>query len=114
VTTAHNGCLHLEVTVRGRQGHAAMPESGVDALAAATTILTRIYDSRTALRERRSAVPGITHPTLNVGLIEGGINTNVVPDRVSFRIDRRTLLGRHDLTARYRRGPPAEPPRGRR
>src|SRR4029077_1458904 len=91
VTTAHNGCLHLEVTVRGRQGHAAMPESGVDALAAATTILTRIYDSRAALRQRRSAVPGITHPTLNVGLIEGGINTNVVPDRVSFRIDRRII-----------------------
>lgn len=91
VTTAHNGCLHLEVTVRGRQGHAAMPESGVDALAAATAILTSIYDSRAALRKRRSAVPGITHPTVNVGLIEGGINTNVVPDRVSFRIDRRIV-----------------------
>jgi acetylornithine deacetylase/succinyl-diaminopimelate desuccinylase-like protein len=91
VTTAHNGCLHLEITVRGRQGHAAMPESGVDALAAATTILSRIYDSRAALRQRCSAVPGITHPTLNVGLIEGGINTNVVPDRVSFRIDRRII-----------------------
>jgi acetylornithine deacetylase/succinyl-diaminopimelate desuccinylase-like protein len=91
VTTAHNGCLHLEVTACGRQGHAAMPETGVDALAAATKILTRIYDSRAALRERRSAVHGITHPTLNVGLIEGGINTNVVPDRVSFRIDRRII-----------------------
>lgn len=91
VTTAHNGCLHLEVTVRGRQGHAAMPESGIDALAAATTVLNKIYDSRPALRQRRSAVTGITHPTLNVGLIEGGINTNVVPDRVSFRIDRRII-----------------------
>ena len=91
MTTAHNGCLHLEVTVRGRQGHAAMPESGVDALAAATAILTSLYGSRAALKERRSAVPGITHPTLYVGLIEGGINTNVVPDRVSFRIDRRII-----------------------
>lgn len=91
VTTAHNGCLHLEVTVRGRQGHAAMPESGIDALAAATGILTAIYDSRAALRTRTSAVPGIAHPTVNVGLIEGGINTNVVPDRVSFRIDRRIV-----------------------
>ena len=36
VTTAHSGCLHLEVTVKGRQGHAAMPQSGVDALEAAT------------------------------------------------------------------------------
>jgi acetylornithine deacetylase/succinyl-diaminopimelate desuccinylase-like protein len=28
---------------------------------------------------------------LNVGLIKGGINTNVVPDQVVFRIDRRTI-----------------------
>jgi acetylornithine deacetylase/succinyl-diaminopimelate desuccinylase-like protein len=91
VTTAHNGCLHLEVTVRGRQGHAAMPESGIDALAAATRILSVLYASREALKSRRSGTPGISHPTLNVGLIEGGINTNVVPDRVTFRIDRRII-----------------------
>jgi acetylornithine deacetylase/succinyl-diaminopimelate desuccinylase-like protein len=91
VTTAHNGCLHLEVTVRGRQGHAAMPESGVDALAAATRILSDLYASRESLKRRTSAVPGISHPTLNVGLIKGGINTNVVPDRVTFRLDRRII-----------------------
>jgi len=91
VTTAHNGCLHLEVTVHGRVGHAAMPESGIDALVAATQILGELYASRAALKSRRSKVRGIDHPTLNVGLIEGGINTNVVPDRVSFRIDRRII-----------------------
>jgi acetylornithine deacetylase/succinyl-diaminopimelate desuccinylase-like protein len=91
VTTAHNGCLHLEVTVRGRQGHAAMPESGVDALAAATGILQAIYDSRAQLKTRHSAVAGINSSTINVGLISGGINTNVVPDRVTFRIDRRII-----------------------
>jgi acetylornithine deacetylase/succinyl-diaminopimelate desuccinylase-like protein len=91
VTTAHNGCLHLEVIVHGRQGHAAMPERGVDALAAATRILTALYASREALKSRVSATSGITHPTLNVGLVEGGINTNVVPDRVAFRIDRRII-----------------------
>jgi acetylornithine deacetylase/succinyl-diaminopimelate desuccinylase-like protein len=91
VTTAHNGCLHLEVIVKGRQGHAAMPESGVDALQAANAILTSLYASRERLKERRSKVPGIVHPTLNVGLIQGGINTNVVPDRVSLRIDRRII-----------------------
>src|SRR6202022_2443806 len=91
VTTAHNGCLHLEVTIRGRQGHAAMPESGVDALAAATVVLADLNESRGALKSRSSKIPGITHPTLNVGLIHGGINTNVVPDRVTFRIDRRII-----------------------
>jgi len=91
VTTAHNGCLHLEVVVRGKQGHAAMPESGIDALAATARILQALYDSRAVLKKRRSGVPGIDHPTLNVGLIQGGINTNVVPDRVTFRIDRRII-----------------------
>lgn len=91
VTTAHNGVLHLEVIVRGRQGHAAMPESGVDALAAATGILQAIYDSREQLKTRRSTVPGINSSTINVGLISGGINTNVVPDLVTFRLDRRII-----------------------
>ncbi len=40
VVTAHNGCLHLEVQVDGRSAHAAMPWTGVDALEAATHILT--------------------------------------------------------------------------
>jgi succinyl-diaminopimelate desuccinylase len=39
----------------------------------------------------RSAVAGIDHPTLTVGHIAGGIHTNVVPDRVSLRLDRRMI-----------------------
>jgi len=91
VTIAHNGCLHLDVTVRGRSAHAARPETGADALAEATRILTALYDFRRGLSARVSAVPGIGHANLNVGLIAGGINTNVVPDKVSFRIDRRMI-----------------------
>ena len=91
VVTAHNGCLHLEVTVTGRQAHAAMPETGVDAMHAATGILTALYDGRAALKTTRSRIAGIASPTLNVGLIQGGINTNVVPDRVTFRLDRRII-----------------------
>jgi acetylornithine deacetylase/succinyl-diaminopimelate desuccinylase-like protein len=91
IVTAHNGCLHLEVTVTGKQAHAAMPQTGIDALAAATGILQVLYASRSELSKAHSAVAGITSPTLNVGLISGGINTNVVPDRVSFRLDRRMI-----------------------
>jgi succinyl-diaminopimelate desuccinylase len=91
VTIAHNGCLHLGVTVRGRSAHAARPETGADALAAATQILTALYAFRGGLSARVSAVPGIGHANLNVGLIAGGINTNVVPDKISFRIDRRMI-----------------------
>ena len=89
VVTAHNGCLHLEVGVIGKSAHAAMPESGVDALEAATSILSALYGLRHSLRGRVSPLPGIGARGLTVGLISGGINTNVVPDKITFRIDRR-------------------------
>jgi acetylornithine deacetylase/succinyl-diaminopimelate desuccinylase-like protein len=91
VVTAHNGCLHLEVTVTGKQAHAAMPAAGIDALEAANAILAALYAHRTTLTRIRSGTVGIVSPTLNVGLIKGGINTNVVPDQVVFRIDRRVI-----------------------
>ncbi len=89
VVTAHSGCLHLEVTVDGRSAHAAKPETGADALEAATAALAALYAERRRLAGEISAVPGIGAPKLTVGLISGGINTNVVPDRITFRLDRR-------------------------
>jgi succinyl-diaminopimelate desuccinylase len=91
VVTAHNGCLQMEVTVHGKMGHAAVPETAVDALQAAVAILNALYQQNTLYRQVRSGVEGITHPYLNVGRIEGGTNTNVVPGKVVFRLDRRMI-----------------------
>jgi acetylornithine deacetylase/succinyl-diaminopimelate desuccinylase-like protein len=68
-----------------------MPFTGIDALEAANHLLGALYAWRRGLAARVSAIPGIGSPQLTVGLIQGGINTNVVPDRVSFRLDRRMI-----------------------
>lgn len=91
IVTAHNGCLHLEVTVTGRSAHAAKPWTGIDALEAANHVLTALYAERATLPETVSDIPGIGSPQLTVGLISGGINTNVVPDKITFRLDRRLI-----------------------
>ena len=91
VITAHNGCLQLEVTVHGKMAHAAIPDSGVDALQAAVQLLGALFAQNALLKNVRSEVVGITHPYLNVGMIEGGTNTNVVPGRISFKLDRRMI-----------------------
>jgi acetylornithine deacetylase/succinyl-diaminopimelate desuccinylase family protein len=91
VVTAHNGVLHLEITIRGKQAHAAMPESGSDALEAANRILAAIYKERKRLGRIKSKSPGIGSPKITVGLISGGFATNVVPDKVVMRIDRRLI-----------------------
>ncbi len=91
VVTGHNGCLQMEVTVHGKMGHAAVPQTGVDALQAATRVLNALYHQNTLYKQVASRVQGITHPYLNVGLIHGGTNTNVVPGKVVLKLDRRMI-----------------------
>jgi len=91
VVTAHNGCLQMEVTVHGLMAHAAIPHTGIDALQGAVAILSALYAQNTLYKGITSKVPGITHPYLNVGRIEGGTNTNVVPGKVVLKLDRRMI-----------------------
>lgn len=91
IITAHNGCLQLEVTVNGKMGHAAVPTSGVDALQAAVKIMNALYQLNEDYKAIKSTVPGINHPYINIGLIQGGTNTNVIPGKVVLKLDRRMI-----------------------
>lgn len=92
IVTAHNGCLQMEVTVHGVMAHAAIPESGVDALQGAVAILNALYAENARYKATiRSKVPGIDYPYINVGLIQGGTNTNVIPGKVVLKLDRRMI-----------------------
>jgi len=91
IVTAHNGCLQLEVTVHGKATHGAIPKTGHDALRAANAILTAVYAEADRLESVRSKVTGIDSPTFIVGTVAGGINTNVVPDRIVLKMDRRMI-----------------------
>jgi len=91
VVTAHNGCLQMEVTVQGEMAHAAIPDSGTDALQGAVHILNALHALNADYKKITSRVEGITHPYLNVGQISGGTNTNVMPGKVVFKLDRRMI-----------------------
>ena len=91
VVVAHNGCLQLEVTVHGDMAHAAIPDSGTDALQGAVHILNALYALNADYLNVTSNVEGITHPYLNVGQISGGTNTNVIPGKVVLKVDRRMI-----------------------
>ncbi len=91
VITAHAGCLQLEVTVQGVMAHAAIPDSGVDALQATNKLLTVLYAQNQLNKNVASKVAGMQQPYLNIGTISGGTNTNVVPGRVTFKLDRRMI-----------------------
>jgi acetylornithine deacetylase/succinyl-diaminopimelate desuccinylase-like protein len=91
VVVAHNGCLQLEVTVQGDMAHAAIPDSGTDALQGTVHIMNALYQLNRDYLGVRSQVEGISHPYLNIGLIQGGTNTNVIPGKVVLKLDRRMI-----------------------
>ena len=91
VVVAHNGCLQLEVTVHGDMAHAAIPDSGTDAMQGAVQILNALYALNHDYLKVTSKVEGITHPYLNVGQVNGGTNTNVIPGKVVIKLDRRMI-----------------------
>jgi succinyl-diaminopimelate desuccinylase len=77
--------------VHGKMGHAAVPDTAIDALQAATKVLNALYHQNVLNKQITSGVKGIKHPYLNVGWIHGGTNTNVVPGKVVLKLDRRMI-----------------------
>lgn len=81
--------LPLEVTVRGRAAHAGFaPEDGVHAIAAAADAVSKLTMGR--LDE---------DTTFNIGLIQGGTATNIVPDLCVLRGEVRSYSHERALEA---------------
>ncbi len=95
IVTAHKGNLWLKLETRGKAAHGARPDLGRNAVHEMARVVD-LLETRYArqLRRRRHALLG--HATVNVGTIQGGVQTNIVPAACSITIDRRTLPGEID------------------
>jgi len=90
---AEKGALWLELTTHGRTAHGAMPELGENAILMMVDLIAEL---------KKIPVPFAGHPLLggfsmSINTIQGGLKTNVVPDRCVVTLDMRTVPGqRHD------------------
>ena len=89
VTNTERGVLWVEITAHGRPAHAGQPEDGDNAILRMVRVLAHLNESMAPRLEAR--VSDGMRSTMNVGLIEGGRNNNVVPSRCTVQIDRRLL-----------------------
>lgn len=90
IVHAHKGALWFEVDVHGRAAHGSNPQQGVNAILGMMHALDRIQRRCEESPVRDALLGG---PSLTVGQIRGGTAVNVVPDRCTARLDRRTLPG---------------------
>lgn len=87
---AEKGAFWVEVTFYGKTAHGSMPSAGANAVTAMADFLMR-WERRYPTDRPVHALLGT--PTLNVGLIHGGVKCNVVPDQCLAQLDMRTVPG---------------------
>lgn len=94
---AEKGAFWVEVSFYGKTAHGSMPHHGANAVAAMADFLTRW--------ERHYRTDHPVHrllgtPTLNPGVVHGGVKVNVVPDQCTLQLDMRTVPGVEHATLR--------------
>jgi acetylornithine deacetylase/succinyl-diaminopimelate desuccinylase-like protein len=93
VVTAHKGSLWLELEASGVAAHGATPQFGKNAIHEMARIVDWLQTDYAADLRRRRRHPLLGLSTVNVGMICGGRQANIVPDCCAITIDRRTLPG---------------------
>jgi succinyl-diaminopimelate desuccinylase len=92
VAVGEKGTAGVEIVVSGRTAHGALPWEGANAIEGMARVITALgQELQPRLTER-------THPyfmpsSASVNMIEGGVKTNVVPDRCVISVDRRLIPG---------------------
>lgn len=95
VWNANRGVISIKITVKGKPAHVGLHFSGVNAFEGAIHIANELTALRHEIMRRttnHSIKPDAARQSILLigGELEGGHNFNVVPDYVSFTVDRRT------------------------
>lgn len=86
VLIAEKGYVWIRISTTGKPAHGSRPELGINAIEKMSKIITKL-----SAIKLKGIHPILGSPTINIGTIDGGTKINVVPDRCSITIDRRTI-----------------------
>jgi acetylornithine deacetylase/succinyl-diaminopimelate desuccinylase-like protein len=92
VATAHKGVLRASFHVQGRTAHATDPSRGRNAINGMAHLIGDLERYQRKVLERKPH-PLLGPPSINVGVIEGGVSANVVADSCTIQVDRRMVPG---------------------
>ena len=88
---ASKGCLRWRITVKGKAAHSSKPHLGLNAIEQMGRVLDALRSETARLRSLSHPLTGT--PTQSVGLIHGGSQVNIVPERCWIEVDRRLIPG---------------------
>ena len=89
IIVAEKGVLCVELTSLGTQAHGSRPEKGFSAIWPVLRLLQLLKEMPRSLVTHDLLSP----PTMNVGVIQGGAASNIVPGKCTATVDFRRLPG---------------------
>lgn len=91
---AHKGVQLWRCAVHGKAAHSSLTPKGVNAIEYAALIIRKVREQADALRAGPlDAAFDVPFSTAQVGLVQGGIAANTVPEACNFTFDHRNLPG---------------------
>ena len=100
VVVAHKGVVRWRCRTHGRAAHSSMPHAGHNAIYRMMRVVGALENYANEVAPRLPGHPLCGSPTLSVGVIQGGISVNTVPDACVIEIDRRVIPGENAMAAR--------------
>lgn len=92
VAIAHKGVLRAAFHVGGATAHATEPWRGRNAINGMAHLILALEEYQHSVLDQRPH-PLLGPPSINVGVIAGGVSANVVADACTARVDRRMVPG---------------------
>lgn len=93
IVVAHRGAVRWKLRTTGRACHSSRPHEGVNAIYKMAEVLLCLQRYAEELPRMAPTHPLCGEATISVGLINGGISVNTVPDECTIEIDRRVVPG---------------------
>ena len=89
IDVAEKGRTQIKVTSTGKQAHGSTPEKGINAIIMMSDLISYLKNIKFDYEEH----PILGHPSINIGVIQGGAAANIVPGSCNISIDIRTVPG---------------------
>jgi acetylornithine deacetylase len=96
LVVAHKGVVRWRLSTIGLAAHSSKPHMGVSAIEHMAEVVLALRALQERLKTRPHPLAG--YPTVNVGLISGGVAVNIVPERCTIELERRIVPGEDSAT----------------
>jgi acetylornithine deacetylase/succinyl-diaminopimelate desuccinylase family protein len=90
ICLGHKGNFTFRVRTYGKAAHASVPHLGSNAIVDMYNVVDGLEKYSSFLKDKVGH-PLLGCPTLNIGTIQGGTKSNIVPDECSIEVDRRVV-----------------------